>query len=358
MTRGDQDRVLIVFPDPWVAYSPTVLNLVDELQQRFEVRVLGVSSGLPVQDLPKDVFRFVRIPVRVRAMLTRVKLYRVLVVVLLLLRLLRQRARIIVGVDSVGLLVSQIRFGAAHLLSLEARKDVFWRLCRAKRILSVSIQTPERYDYLFPRGDRTVFYLPNAPARPSTYPRLERQNDHLVFFGNAIPTHGIFQCLEVMTLLPELRLTIKGIIPDAQHKTIVEQFGSLIDDGRVVVDSAYLGQDSVVTYLSQFAAGFCIYDLDLIDPDDFNYLSVPSGKLFNYYAAGVPVIGTKMLGLQSIEEYGAGVLISTLDPSSMADAVKEVLRGADAFRRGCDEAARDNDFAVRSRALVEHLDTT
>ena len=39
-------QVLIVFPDEWVAYSPTVLNMVSALSSDFEVTVLAFENGL------------------------------------------------------------------------------------------------------------------------------------------------------------------------------------------------------------------------------------------------------------------------------------------------------------------------
>ena len=102
-------------------------------------------------------------------------------------------------------------------------------------------------------------------------------------------------------------------------------------------------------------AGFCFYDFNLIKKNDFNYLSAPSGKLFNYYAAGVPVIGSEILGLQSVRDYATGVLLQELTPETIANGVRDVLKRHASMRKACAVAAREFDFGVRVQPFVEFL---
>ena len=43
--RNMKKKVLIIYPDEWVAYSPTILNLVDVLASSFSVKVIAVDTG-------------------------------------------------------------------------------------------------------------------------------------------------------------------------------------------------------------------------------------------------------------------------------------------------------------------------
>ena len=58
-------QVLIVFPDEWVAYSPTVLNMVSALSSDFEVTVLAFENGLYDNTaLGAESYTFIRLNTR------------------------------------------------------------------------------------------------------------------------------------------------------------------------------------------------------------------------------------------------------------------------------------------------------
>ncbi len=354
-----KQRVLIVFPVEWASYSPTLINLVNALEDDFDVRVLAFDNGqYKNSQLPARNYSFIWMPPGLIRVFDTLQLYKALRAVLLLIRLLREKADHVIGVDSVGLWAAQLRFGRAHFLSLEAKRDYLFRLCRRTRIMSVIIQTTERYEFLF--GQRSLhplrtFLIQNAPVLTASGVLRHPEERHLIYFGNIIPEHGIFQCLEVMRILPEMKLTVKGIMSAEISEEIRQRFPDLISSGRVDLDPDYLPQEEVVSYLSRFSAGFCFYDFNLIKKNDFNYLSAPSGKLFNYYAAGVPVIGSDILGLQSVRDYATGVLLQELTPETIANGVRDVLKRHASMRKACAVAAREFDFGVRVQPFVEFL---
>ncbi|HEX6160189.1 MAG TPA: hypothetical protein VF111_08495, partial [Thermoanaerobaculia bacterium] len=90
--------------------------------------------------------------------------------------------------------------------------------------------------------------------------------------------------------------------------------------------------------------GFCFYDFNILARDDFNYVSCPSGKLFNYLAAGVPVIGSDVLGLQPVREKGCGVLLPDPTPHAIAEAIAMIEADRDGYRARCLAASVDFDF--------------
>ena len=106
-----------------------------------------------------------------------------------------------------------------------------------------------------------------------------------------------------------------------------------------------LEQDEIVEYLSQFYLGFCFYDLSCTNATTrFNFVSVPSGKLFNYYAAGVPVIGCDLLGLKSAKEFQAGVLLEHISAENITRAMKTIDEEYDFYHQNCYKAAEHFDF--------------
>jgi glycosyltransferase involved in cell wall biosynthesis len=93
----------------------------------------------------------------------------------------------------------------------------------------------------------------------------------------------------------------------------------------------------------------------LISKNDFNYLSSPSGKLFNYYAAGVPVIGTDVLGLSSVHEFNTGILIKELSVGYILAAIKRIINNYEELSRNCIRAARHFDFGEAAASYKEFL---
>ena len=352
-------RVLIVFPDEWASYSPTLINLVNALENHFNVRVLAFDCGqYKNNQLPTRNYSFIWIAPGLGRIVRKLQLYKAMKVILLLYKLLTERADHVIGVDSVGLWATQMRFGRSHFLSLEAKRDYLFRLCHRSRILSVIIQSTERNEFLF--GQRSLrplqtFLIQNAPFLSSASILQQPEEGTLIYFGNIIPSHGIFHCLEAMRQLPEMKLTVKGIMTAEISNEIRQCYPDLVSSGRINLDSEYLPNEEVVPFLSRFSAGFCFYDFNLIKKNDFNYLSAPSGKLFSYYAAGVPVIGSDILGLRSVRDYAAGVLLKELSPGAIANGVRHVMQQRESMRKACAEAAREFDFGVRVQPFVKFL---
>ncbi|MEJ2726543.1 MAG: hypothetical protein P8175_18280, partial [Deltaproteobacteria bacterium] len=189
--------------------------------------------------------------------------------------------------------------------------------------------------------------------------QAERSFDgRLVFLGNILPEHGIFTCLDAVEELAAggVTLTIKGVLYRKRVRDkIFARYGHLIKTGTVTLDKTYVDQDKIIGFLSRFSVGFCLYDFGIISKKDFNYLSSPSGKVFNYYAAGVPVIGTDIPGLRSVKDFNAGVLLSEPSVQGIKQALKEISDRFDFYRANCFEAARHFDFTQVVRPYRDFL---
>ena len=99
-------------------------------------------------------------------------------------------------------------------------------------------------------------------------------------------------------MLPsEYTLTLKGFKSEKFFDFVKEGYRELIENGKLLFDFEYTPQEKVIDSISNFSIGITGYDLELAQ-QDFNYLSSPAGKLFNYYAAGLPVLGINILGLK------------------------------------------------------------
>jgi glycosyltransferase involved in cell wall biosynthesis len=340
---------LIIFPDDWLSYSPTVLNLASMMLTRgWRVKIVTVQSGYPLSRFDAEL-SVVRIHRRLKRVLGWVRLFHVYRAVLLILRLLKeQRHDCHIAVDSHGALCMQLagirRF---DYLSLEVHRDTAWKLVDRRRIRSVLIQSPERYEYLFGNAAMPRFIIQNAPMLTDPVrPRAQGTPFRLVFFGNAIAPHGIFDCIDLVCQDRDLSLEICGVVA-ADVRDHVARCGAA---ERIRVNADYVDQSHVQAYLAQFDAGLCLYN---VSESDFNYQSIPSGKLFNYFSAALPVIASDLIGLKPVKDFGAGVLVKHHSVAELREAVSQIQRDYATYSKGAADAANHFEFRRMSQPYLD-----
>ena len=344
-------RALVVFPDEWLAFSPTVLNLVACLRPDYDVTVIAVDNGhFEMPDL--DGLRTVRIGTRTTNTIRRAGGYRAYKLARLTLtlagtRVLTPKYSLAIGVDSIGFLAARLAHPRPLFLSLEVQRNRYFRWASRLGIERVAIQTPERFNYLFQGQKVPVSYLPNSPL-DQRVDRAHRRNEHpirLIYFGLVHDYRGLDASIEaVQTLGSGFQLVLRGCADKPYLEALKERYSALLQSGQLRFDNEYVPQEHVVQYLSKFDIGLCFYDTTKIAHDDFNYMSCPSGKLFNYYNAGIPVVGSDILGLRSVDEYRAGSLVGSLTGDSIATAVRAVVDDYDTFAANSFRAADRFDF--------------
>ena len=367
---NEKRKVLIVFPDDWLAYSPTVTNLRDHLAQDFEVSIIAFDSAFCAQKLQRPNVCYIQLPARMLRWLQMLQRWLPRVSGRLhvsawakafyFCRRLREfQPDEVIAVDPLAMWCAQKSFRRSkvrlHMVSLELhQRDPFVKLLDASRIDSVLTQTPERYEHLFPRQALRVFYVQNAPVcpPPSTLPTENRTG--LVHCGTATPRFGICRSLDFLREYPDFHLTVQGLMNDESKRALAD-YADLIDTGRLNLNTEYLETAELLKFLRRFRIGFCFYDFRHLPRNSFNYLNVPSGKMFNYYAAGVPVIGVEIPGLKSVQEFEAGILLTDLSPSAIRGAIERVESDHARYSANCLAAAEHFSFDRAVRPFQEHL---
>jgi hypothetical protein len=357
-------QLLILFPDVHLAYAPTVINLLDLLEEWFDVSVITVDNTICTQKLERPNVQYVRIPepvVRTARMLqamlarfrVRVDTFKPLRAVAVLCRVLGMRPDVIIGVDPIGLWAAQTAFRRGHLVSLEIdMREWFLPLLRKRLMQSVLIQSEDRYRLMFPKADVAKFIVQNAPVY-QPFPAPDSVPSGLVYCGSSVSYLGFDFCLDyVRTVTNAESVTIQGMIFDHVREELQTKYETHVLNGSLVLNDDYVDRQDLARYLSRFLAGLCFYDLRFVPKGKRdNYLTAPSGKLFNYYAAGVPVIGLNIPGLRSVRDFDAGVLLDEVTPQAIHDAVKVVRMRYFDFRRNCFRAAEHFSF---DKAIIDY----
>ena len=155
-----------------------------------------------------------------------------------------------------------------------------------------------------------------------------------------------YHCLNYLNTYKDEVLTIQGAIMPKDIERVDKEYKNLIEENRLRINKKYLENDEVVTFLSNYEIGFCFYNFDVpvIRDNYFNYASAPSGKMFKYIAAGVPVVASNILGFKFVNEFQCGVLVDSLDTEEIRNAIMKVRSNYNFYVQNSIKAAKFYSF--------------
>ena len=258
---------------------------------------------------------------------------------------------LIFGVDALGYYISSILFKDPIFFSLElpARNNVFMKRMRSEGISRLIIQTQERTEYLagfFKTPPKQVYFIQNAPIfEPGQTVLQNNKKKEILYLGNINRGYALESFIEAYSSLPDsYTLCLKGFgINKAYLQELREKYASLFEANRIRIVLDYIQQEDIVRFVSDFYMGIVGYDVELVKRV-YDYESSPSGKLFNYYAGGVPVIGLDITGLRSVKEMKAGILLKRITPTSFIGAIRTIEADYESYASNCLDAAVHFDF--------------
>lgn len=369
-------RILLIFPEEHLSYSPTTLNVFRELQKHYETSLIAFApnkrSKKRMED--KDVLlietptwhRYLLKPLLILYSLFQKKMnYQLLKKIglssfyrLFLLKIQVKpfiKSHEIIAIDFISTWLCQEVFDKKiHYLSLEIYEgDPFFMMIDDSKLKSVFIQNEERYNFIFKKKQSKTFYIQNAPEYIPFKTLNADERKGLLFLGSAEIGFGIYSCLDFIKQYSEFTLTIKGQMLNEVKDTIYSKYGDLISTQRLIIDTNYVEQHELASYLNKFRIGFCFYDTRQPKMDKFNYHTAPSGKLFQYHASGIPVIASDLPGLNSVRNYNTGVMIPDLSPETIYKAIQTIKANYGIMVDNSFIAADFYDFTKSIKPYVE-----
>jgi O-antigen/teichoic acid export membrane protein len=343
--------ILIVFPDEWLQYSPSVLNLYECCKQNHYTKLVYVDNGKFKNDGLVDHGTSIKIG-KTAAYFWRktfgYKLYKVLRIffTLLSIKIFNKKYDIVIAIDSSGYLITKLFFNNTVYFSLETEKDWYFRLSQKLGIETLIIQSKERKDFMIENDTSIqVFYLQNAPILDNRIKRYEGiKEKRILYMGNIDFGYGLEYFIDCIKELDnEYTFTLKGIKNKKYFNWLHERYADIIHSGKLIFDFNYVEQSKIIEYVSHFYIGITGYDLELAKKS-FNYFSSPAGKLFNYYAAALPVIGIDIIGLKSVRDFDAGILIDSVNVLQIKNAIKTIELKYNNYTLNCIKASEEFDF--------------
>ncbi len=362
-------KILILFPLEHIAFSPTVLGIYDSLSDKADVTIYCPRPReFKVSEVTtRDIRYFSYNTKRTRKVLalpayTLAKIKKTFgdnnalftLGVYDFVRYLEYKKAIaeikegydeVIAVDMLMLFAAQAYWKSVSFISLELNDGELRLLNSIKKdfINSVVVQSIERYNYLFPGKAHRTFLIQNAPVFTQLQ-AADKRNNALLYNGTATPWFGMYHCMNFIKAYPHFTLTFKGVVLGSENEKLEKDYNHLIRSGSIIFNREYTDSASMLEFMSEFEIGFCFYDLSFPKMNTFNYQTAPSGKMFAYFAAGVPVIGNNLPGLKVIEDFGAGILIDDFGPETIHKAITTIKSNYDFYRDNCLKAAEHYSF--------------
>ncbi|HEY6653612.1 MAG TPA: glycosyltransferase [Solirubrobacterales bacterium] len=197
---------------------------------------------------------------------------------------------------------------------------------------------PPRVIRNIPESDR----LPDAPV-PNGDPTA-------VYVGALTTGRGLEISIKALAHLSKVRLRLVG----PGHARYRADLADLAHAEGVAERVEFTGAVSPEELLSEIAGASV--GLALIQPVCLSYrMSLPN-KLFEYVAAGLPVLGSDLPAIGGlVSEYGIGLLAQPEDPADVATKLREMIRPErnEAFRAAARRAAAELRWENESQLLVD-----
>jgi len=154
--------------------------------------------------------------------------------------------------------------------------------------------------------------FPRLDEFPADVPTPERRQDFVVYLGSISEARGLLEMVRAMAILksPSVRLKLAG--PFQCDPSAAQQ-----EAGWEFVDALGTLNRSQVRQL----LGTCRVGLVVLHPEK-NYVNSYATKMFEYMAAGVPVVASAFpLWKRIVEESDCGILVDPKNPMEIATAI-------------------------------------
>lgn len=370
-----KERILILFDGAFLAYSPTTLQLYDELIKNYDVTVIAQHpEGYNGQAAPIDNVLYHRVYLR-KDRYFFWALFQLMLLFSKTARLFKKNKltykdyffryffikrtirnnnfKRIICVDNRYLFFCSVMGVKVDFMSFElCDNEHLIPLVNRAIINCVIIQSEERYKYLFGEEKLRLFYVQNAPPFTPRVPKKVRKS--LIYGGSTIKILGFYHCLDFIRAYPDEKLTVQGALFKGDKDRVNTEYKDLLQSNRLAISDRYIESNEMIEFLSDFEIGFCFYYFDdpFMQKHYFNYMSAPSGKMFKYLAAGVPVVCSDISGFAFVKEFKCGVLISELTPEAIKQAIETIRSDYDTYVQQALKAAEHFAF---DKSIIPYL---
>lgn len=376
---NEKQNILILFAGPHLAFSPTTIQLYDSLSEKNNVTIVAQDAnnynGQELNDrhvlyhkyysvkgrkFYHILFKIIQLFSKEARYLKKLKFnYRDYFFKFLFIKktIKSKKYNRIICIDLVNLFFCSLMGQKVDFVSLELCQDEHLLPMIDKSLINcVIIQSVERFEYLFKDTICKVFYVQNAPNYIKL--NLKENRKGLIYSGSATNEMGVYSCLDYLNKYQDETLVIQGAFYAADKLKVETNYAEVLKNKRLIIEKTYIDNNDVVKYISDYEIGFCFYNFDtpLIKANYFNYFTAPSGKMFKYLAAGVPVVCINILGFKFVEKFQCGILIDDLSEETIRKAILIIRKNYDFYVENTIEAAKYYSFDHSIAPYLKFID--
>jgi glycosyltransferase involved in cell wall biosynthesis len=240
---------------------------------------------------------------------------------------------------------------------LRAPLSRLWRVAESAFVRSVDLTVAAHEPVERQFGGGRVITVHNYPIvrefAPAENLAMGQRPNRVIYHGDLTAQRGLFTMTAAVAQVdPELsaELRLGGTLAPELQQDLAQRA-----DMRRIQYLGWLDKDRLAEELSQARAG-----LVLLHPTN-NYKIIRPNKLYEYMAAGLPVIASDFPHWREVvEAVDCGLLVDPLDPSAIAQAINYLLTHpveAEAMgRRGRDAVMAHYNWASEGQRLVASYD--
>jgi hypothetical protein len=211
-------------------------------------------------------------------------------------------------------------------------------------------QSEIRYKYYFSNNNKENkwFLLPNSPCYFDFYKMKNTYRKGYVYSGAAIDEFGFKSIIQLSLEKLSQPLIIKS------YNVNEGKINFKYNQNNIILKNEYLNEFELINFLNSCRIGFCLYDSKFPSIRKFNYRTAPSGKLYTYIMAGLPIICTNQEAFNFIVEQKCGVMIDEISTENLLNAIKEIEENYDYYVENCYKVSKDYDFNKYSELIFNY----
>jgi glycosyltransferase involved in cell wall biosynthesis len=333
----------------------------------YEVVIVGrhscdqVIEGVRIRHIKRASNRFMRMTVTLlricrEAFLARADIYHIhdpeLLIVGLLLRLSGKRVVYDIHEDVPHSVLFKL------YLPLVTRRPLVWIVERAESrmarcmtgLIAATPVLAERFHRIHPNTVTVGNFVRLDEFGSAGKTDWSTRDKAVIYYGGISEARGIREILQATAKAAET-LTIRLQLGGRFYENVVQSELMETPQWRFVDWHGVLTREKLVSLLGQVRAGLII-----LHPEEAYLSSLPT-KLFEYMAAGIPVIASDFpLWRTLIEPYGCGLLVNPFDITAISEAIEYlVTNDREAYemgQRGRIAAERRFSWSNEERALL------
>jgi len=178
---------------------------------------------------------------------------------------------------------------------------------------------------------------------------IKKDLKNIIFHGHFKPGRGLENLIKAMALVENVSLVLIGggelkeDLIDLVNKKNIQKKVRFVD---------YIHTELLISTIAQADIGAVLFE-----PTSINYAHALPNKFFEYIMAGVPILGSNIITIDSyVKKYELGRIVDPSQPQFIAKTIEDMINDETKlkmWKKNCKKAAKQLNWEVESKKLVE-----